>query len=193
MFTNEIKNYYEKEIEVIKNLDYSKINDTMNLIFNCFDNNNNIYICGNGGSALSASHFASDFNKGVNEFCNKKFNFVCLNDNIGVVMAIANDINYDEVFSYQLKGKITKDDILIVLSGSGNSTNVVKACEYAKKVGAKVIGLTGYNGGKVSKLVDINNHVNIDDMQIVEDIHLTINHVMMRLFCAFFKDRKGNN
>ena len=142
---------------------------------------------------MSASHFASDFNKGVNEFCNKKFNFVCLNDNIGVVMAIANDINYDEVFSYQLKGKITKDDILIVLSGSGNSTNVVKACEYAKKVGAKVIGLTGYNGGKVSKLVDINNHVNIDDMQIVEDIHLTINHVMMRLFCAFFKDRKGNN
>ena len=126
-----------------------------------------------------------------NEYSDKKFNFVCLNDNIGTMMAIANDISYDDIFVNQMKGKVKKGDVLIVISGSGNSKNVVKACEYAKKMGITTIGLSGFNGGKVSKLVDISCIVNVFDMQIVEDIHLTIDHVMMRLFCNYFKNRRG--
>ncbi len=191
MFTKEIENYYKKEIEVIKRVDYSKINDIMNIIYQACENNHDIYVCGNGGSALTASHFACDFNKGVNEFADKKFNFVCLNDNIGTMLAVANDISYDDIFVYQIRGKIKRGDVLLVISGSGNSKNVVKACEYAKKIGVTTIGLTGFNGGKVSKIVDINCLVNVFDMQIVEDVHLSIDHVMYRMFCNYFKGRKG--
>ena len=181
-FKNAIKEYYEREMKIIENLNYDDINDAMNAIHQTYQNGGNIYICGNGGSASTASHFQNDFNKGISEYVDNKFRFVCLNDNVATLMAIANDIGYEEVFRFQIKNKITKNDLFIGISGSGNSKNVLNAAEYAKEQGAKVIGITGYTGGKLKNIADYRMHADIMDMQIAEDIHMTFDHMMMKIF-----------
>ena len=182
-FTNDVKDYISKEIQVLKSLDINTINILMNAILDAYEKSANIYIFGNGGSASTASHFQNDFNKGISEHLEKKFNFVCLNDNIPTVLAIANDLGYENVFSFQLENKLKKDDLVIAISGSGNSANVLKAIEYAKSEGIKTIGITGYDGGKLAKMADISFNVKIDDMQITEDVHLILDHLMMSVFC----------
>lgn len=181
-FKSAIKEYYEREIKIINNLNLEEINDAMNLIYKTYKNDGTIYICGNGGSASTASHFQNDFNKGISEYVEKKFRFQCINDNVSTMLAISNDIGYEEVFRFQLKNKITPNDIFIGISGSGNSKNVLNAAEYAKKVGAKVIGITGYSGGKLKEISDCKMHVDIMDMQITEDLHMTFDHMMMKIF-----------
>ena len=107
---------------------------------------------------------------------------MCLNDNIATVMAIANDISYDAVFEFQLLGKVMKDDVVIGISGSGNSPNVLKAIESAKAVGATTVGLTGFDGGKLKQIVDLSLHVPVMSMQVTEDIHMMFDHLMMSAF-----------
>jgi D-sedoheptulose 7-phosphate isomerase len=138
-----------------------------------------IYICGNGGSASTASHFVCDFNKGISINKDKKYNFVCLNDNVPSLMAIANDCGYEYIFIKQIENKIKPSDVFFCISGSGNSKNIILAAEYAKSVGSIVIGATGYDGGELYKLSDYHLHVPINNMQITEDIHMVFNHVMM--------------
>ena len=150
-YSKAIKEYIDLEISVLQKLDIQEINALMNAIETTRQANGTIYIMGNGGSAATASHFVNDFNKGISEYIEQKFRFVCLNDNVATVMAIANDIGYDAVFEFQLRGKVTKDDLVIGISGSGNSPNVLNAIEAAKKVKAKTAGLTGYDGGKLRK------------------------------------------
>lgn len=181
-FKKAIKEYYDREIEIIQHLNLEKINEAMNVIYDTYQNEGIIYICGNGGSASTASHFQNDFNKGISEYIDKKFKFQCLNDNVATLLAIANDIGYEEVFRFQLLNKITEKDILIGISGSGNSKNIINAVEYAKQQGAKVIGITGYEGGKLIELADYQMHANIKDMQITEDLHMTFDHMIMKLF-----------
>ncbi len=181
-FKNAIKEYYEREIRVINNLNLDEINEAMNAIYETYKNQGTIYICGNGGSASTASHFQNDFNKGISEYVDNKFRFYCLNDNVATLMAIANDIGYEEVFRFQITNKITDKDLFIGISGSGNSKNVLNAAEYAKEKGAKVIGITGYKGGKLKELADYKMHVDECDMQIDEDIHMTFDHMMMKIF-----------
>lgn len=189
-FTKAIKEYYEREIKVINNLNFNEINQAMNAIYEAYQNEGTIYICGNGGSAATASHFQNDFNKGISEYVDKKFRFYCLNDNYPTIMAIANDIGYEEVFRFQLKNKINSNDLFIGISGSGNSANVVNAAEYAKEKGAKVIGITGYKGGKLRDLADYKMHVDECDMQIDEDIHMTFDHMMMKIFYNYLINNK---
>jgi len=182
MYQTEIKAYIDKEIEVLRSLDVNSINTVMTTILEAYDAGANIYIFGNGGSAATASHFQNDFNKGLSEHLEKKFNFVCLNDNVPTVLAIANDIGYEHVFEFQLNGKLKKDDLVIAISGSGNSPNVLKAIEYAKSQGIKTVGITGYDGGKLAQMVDVSFNVPIHDMQITEDIHMVLDHLMMSVF-----------
>lgn len=189
-FKPAIKEYYEREIKVINSLDLAEINQAMNAIYEAYDKGGTIYVCGNGGSAATASHMQNDFNKGISEFTEKKFNFYCLNDNVATLMAIANDISYEEIFRFQLNNKIKKNDLLIGISGSGNSKNVLNAVEYAKSQGAKVIGITGYTGGKLKKIADYNMHVDENDMQIAEDIHMTFDHMMMKIFYNLLVNNK---
>ena len=181
-FKKAIKEYYDREIEIIKNLNIDEINDAMNVIYDTYEKDGTIYICGNGGSASTASHFQNDFNKGISEYVDRKFRFQCLNDNVATIMAIANDISYEEIFRFQLKNKVSSNDLFIGISGSGNSKNVLNAAEYAKECGIPVIGITGYNGGKLSQLADYHMHVDILDMQVVEDVHMTFDHMMMKIF-----------
>ena len=194
-FKNAIKEYYEREINVINNLNLDEINGAMNAIYETYQNNGTIYVCGNGGSASTASHMQNDFNKGISEYIDKKFKFYCLNDNIATVMAIANDISYDEIFRFQLINKLNKNDLFIGISGSGNSKNVLNAAIYAQEQGVKVLGITGYNGGKLKEIADYKMHVNEDDMQIDEDIHMTFDHMMMKIFYNLLvkNDLTGNN
>lgn len=190
-----IKEYYDRLIKVIDSLDHDEMNTSMNVILDTYKNKGTIYICGNGGSAATASHFQNDFNKGISEYVDNKFNFYCLNDNVATMMAIANDIGYEEVFRFQLVNKISKNDLLMAISGSGNSKNILNAVDYAKSQGVKVVGLTGYNGGKLKELSDYHMHVDENDMQIVEDVHMTFDHMMMKIFYNYLvhNQNTGNN
>ena len=178
-YSKDIRTYLDEEKEVLSSLDEKEISDVMNVLEQTRLSGNRVFICGNGGSAATASHFTCDFNKGVSYSQTVKYNFECLNDNVPMMMAIANDISYDDIFSEPLKNKMHKEDVLVAISGSGNSKNVVKAIEYAKSIGATTIGLAGYDGGQVKKLTDYCIHVKINNMQIVEDVHMVMDHVMM--------------
>ena len=181
-FTEMINDYLKKEVEIIQSLDTNSINNAVNLLLDVFEAENNIYIFGNGGSSATASHYANDFNKGISEYTDKKFRFICLNDNVPTVMAIANDIGFEEVFRFQIKGRILPGDVVIGISGSGNSMNVINAVEYAKEKGNRIIGITGFDGGKLIKLCDVSLHVPVNSMQITEDIHMIFDHLIMSIF-----------
>ena len=112
----------------------------------------------------------------------KKFRFICLNDNVPTVMAIANDIGFEEVFRFQLRGKLHPGDVVIAISGSGNSANVLNAVDYAHEAGCKVIGLTGFHGGKLMEKCDVSLHAPVQSMQVTEDIHMIFDHLMMSVF-----------
>lgn len=178
-YCKNIKAYIDKEIEVLNILDINAINLAISEIVAAFEREGNIYIFGNGGSASTASHFANDFNKGISEYTKKKFRFICLNDNVPTVMAVANDIGYEEIFRFQLLGKLHQEDLVIGISGSGNSKNVVNAMEYSKQEGVRTLGITGYDGGKVKSIVDVSLHVPVNNMQITEDIHMVFDHMIM--------------
>ena len=137
-----------------------------------------VYICGNGGSASTASHMASDLNKGANRKDSPRFRAMALTDNIPAMLAWANDASYDDIFVEQLKNHLEKSDVVIGISGSGNSPNVLKALHYANDVGAVTIGMTGFDGGKMAQLAKICYTVPNSCMQQVEDIHLLIEHMI---------------
>jgi len=181
-YKNQIKDYIALEIETLKKLDIDAIDAAMQLIMEAYSNKKKIYIFGNGGSSATASHFQNDFNKGISEYVDIKFNFTCLNDNIPTLMAIANDIGFDEVFRFQLKNKLEEGDLVMAISGSGNSPNVIHAVEYAKAQGNKIIGLTGYGGGKLKELSDVSLHADVMSMQVTEDLHMFFDHLMMSIF-----------
>ena len=175
----EVRRYLDKEREVFSALDEREISKVMELLENARLSGKKIFVCGNGGSAATASHFACDFNKGISMAHEIKYNFECLSDNVPTMMAIANDISYDEIFTEPLKNRISKGDVLIAISGSGNSENVVRAVKYANESGAATVGIVGYDGGRIKKMVQKCIHVNINNMQIVEDVHMVMDHVMM--------------
>ena len=178
-YTDSIKTYMAREIDIINKLSVEEINEVMNVLEDARKTEKRIFICGNGGSAATASHFCCDFNKGVSESQSEKYNFECLSDNVPTMMAVANDIGYEEVFRFPLRNKMKAGDILIGISGSGNSKNVLNAFEYAKEIGGTVIAIVGYDGGKMKKMADHSIHVNINDMQISEDVHMILDHMMM--------------
>ncbi len=174
-----IEDYLHREAEVLKKLDVDAIDKAVTLLEKTRKKQAFIYIFGNGGSASTASHFLCDFNRGVSEKTKMKYRFCCLNDNTAALLAIANDFGYEYVFVKQLEHRLCKNDVVVAISGSGNSENVIHAVQYAKKCGNKVIGLTGYDGGRLKRMSDISLHVPVDDMQIAEDIHLVFDHLMM--------------
>lgn len=181
----EITSYIAAEIDVLKNLNQEQIEKAFAVLYTAIRAGKTIYCFGNGGSASTASHFKNDFDKIIGSKLDKKFQFICLNDNIATVMAIANDISYGDIFSFQLEGRLKPGDIIMAISGSGNSANIINAVEYAKKCGNTVIGLTGFDGGKLRLLADVNLHAPIHNMQITEDIHLMFNHLLVSTLLKF--------
>lgn len=180
-----IKEYISKEIATLSKLDVTELAVAIDVLMYAIKNNKTIYCFGNGGSASTASHFQNDFMKMLNTKSNYKFNFVCLNDNVATIMAIANDISYDEIFRFQLTDRLQPGDVVIAISGSGNSINVIKAVQYAKSQGNDIIALTGFNGGTLGILADVHLNAPVDSMQITEDIHLMFNHLLVSTLLNF--------
>lgn len=175
----QLEKYKQQEIETYQKLDLESVNTVLNILEQARFDGKKIFICGNGGSAATASHFCCDFNKGVNDSKTDKYDFECLSDNIPTMMAIANDIGYEEVFRFQLINKMEPGDILIGISGSGNSENIINAIKYANEIGGITIAIVGYDGGVIKEIAQYNIHVKINNMQIVEDIHMILDHMMM--------------
>lgn len=176
-----IENYFSRLKNTIDKISRDEIESFINTIITARDNENTIFIMGNGGSASTASHFVCDYNKGVSYGQEKRIKFICLNDNIATMMAYANDVSYDDIFVEQLKNFLKPNDVVIGISGSGNSKNVIKAIEYANKNKSITVGLTGYNGGKLKKSAKVSVNANIDDMQISEDMHMILCHMVMQI------------
>lgn len=185
----QIEAYLELEKKILDALPKEDINEVMNVLENARLSGKRIYTCGNGGSASTASHMKNDFNKGISYNLDVKYDMECLNDSIPMMMAVANDFSYDEIFVVPLKNKIKPGDVLIGISGSGNSENVVRAFTYANEMGAHTIAFTGYDGGKLKKMAEYNIHVPVDNMQITEDIHLVLNHMMMYILCELLNGK----
>ena len=182
-YLDDIEWYLNEERRVVDSLDKESINAAMNALVDAARRGANIYVMGNGGSSATASHFVCDFAKGVYLGTGLPFRMQCLSDNTPMMTAISNDIGYENVFEFQLKDKVQEGDLILAISGSGNSENVIRAVEYAKSCGADIIGMTGYSGGKLMQLSDYKMHVPVDNMQIVEDIHMMFDHLIMYTFC----------
>lgn len=184
-YIDEITVYFEKEKAVLDLISKEDLNNLMNLLMDAREDGKHIFIMGNGGSAATASHYVCDFNKGISLGKDKMFKFICLNDNVPTMMAYANDMSYADVFIGPLKNFMQAGDIVIGISGSGNSENVVRALQYANENGGVSVGITGYSGGKVKQLSKYNVHVPVDDMQITEDLHMVLDHCMMKILCEY--------
>ena len=179
-----IQNYLEAHLQLASKLDISSFQAGVDLIKDKFLVGKKIITCGNGGSASTASHYITDWNKMVNLATNKKFRGISLCDNVGLITAFGNDIDYDEVFSGQLRAIIDDGDLLIAISGSGNSPNVLKAVEYANSSGADTLAIVGYDGGKLLEMSKYSVLVPSFDMQLCEDVHLMFGHMVMKTLCG---------
>ena len=155
-----------------------KAGEIVSVLTEARHNGKKIYVMGNGGSASTASHMASDLNKGANRTDAPRFRAIALTDNIPLMMAWANDSSYDDVFIEQLRNHLEKGDVVIGISGSGNSPNVLKAIGYANSSGATTIGLSGFDGGELAKMAKISYTVPSHCMQQVEDVHLILEHML---------------
>lgn len=184
-----IDNYFDLLKQSVDGLDRNAIISFVDLLLEARKNGNNIYIMGNGGSASTASHFTCDFNKGLSYKKDVRFKMICLNDNIATMLAYSNDLGYENVFVEQLKNFLKKNDVVIGISGSGNSKNILNAIEYANDLGAKTVGLTGFDGGKLKDIVDISIHADINNMQVAEDVHMTICHMLYSIMSPILKNK----
>lgn len=178
---NQIENYIVKLTKTLKDLHVKDIEQCSRVLLDAYENKKNIFICGNGGSASTASHFACDINKGVSYGLDKRFKIIPLTDNLATISAYSNDVNYDFIFLEQIKNFYNPGDVLIGISGSGNSMNVLKAIEFVNENEGVTIGWTGFKGGKLKEVSQFSINANIDDMQISEDIHMTLVHLMMKV------------
>ena len=150
-------------------------------LFEAFERGATVFLAGNGGSAANASHFGQDLAKGTlaSMDAKRRFRVVPLTDNIGFITALANDEGYDSIFEQQLRNLGQRGDVLVAISGSGNSPNVLRAVEYARSIGIKTIGVTGFDGGKLRKLADESVHIPVDDMGMTEALHSVVFHLVM--------------
>jgi D-sedoheptulose 7-phosphate isomerase len=139
-----------------------------------------VFIMGNGGSASTATHFVCDLAKNTRRDGWPHYKVIGLSDNMAIFSAYANDEGYENVFSQQLANLVMPDDLVIAISASGNSGNVLNAISFAKSQGAITIGFTGFDGGRLALLVDINLHVNSNIIEHVEDIHLMLEHMIVK-------------
>lgn len=179
---------YKSYIELLKTtldeLDTNQIEKAIQAFLQVHQAQGTIYIFGNGGSGASASHATGDFLKGASYGLDKRFKVICLNDNIPALMAIANDISWDAIFVEQLKNFLQPNDLVIGISGSGNSKNVVTAMEYAKEKSIQTIAFCGFRGGKIKDLADIYIHSKAIDMEIAEDVHMIVFNIIKKEMIA---------
>ena len=165
---------------VLADVDWSPVFEFANMLKKLRENDGRVFLCGNGGSAANAVHLANDLVYAVAKKTGGGIDAVALSANPAVITCLGNDVGYGEIFSEQLAVSGKKDDILIVLSGSGNSQNVVSAIETAHVRKMKTVAVLGFDGGKCKQIVSLPIHFAIDDMQIAEDLQLVVGHMVMK-------------
>jgi D-sedoheptulose 7-phosphate isomerase len=170
--------YRDESLIQWQNLDIAGISKLAKKIIEAEKKNRNIFVMGNGGSAATASHWATDFSKTARVSGRPFLKCQSLSENMAYLTAIANDVSFDDSFSLQLESILTPNDIVILISGSGNSKNLIKACLYTKKRKAFVIGLLGFNGGRLKNIVDLPILVPSEQYGVIEDMHMAIGHIV---------------
>ena len=174
-----ISGYFDYLSEIFKKINVDDLDNFIKLILDARETGNTVYFIGNGGSAATASHFANDLAIGTR--CpDKPFKVMSLTDNNAVMTAISNDFGYEYLFVKQLETCLNKNDVLVSISASGNSPNLLKAVEYAKTKNAKTVGITGFDGGELKRISEFNVHVPSDKGEYgpVEDLHMIFDHII---------------
>jgi D-sedoheptulose 7-phosphate isomerase len=172
------KNYLLAVQEVLARLDHAIVDHMVDVIWRGYEQGRTLFLFGNGGSAALASHFACDIGKGTIAGKRKRLKTVALTDNVALITAWANDKAYDAIFAEQLESLAEKGDIALAISGSGNSPNVIRGLEAARRIGAETLVLTGFEGGGAKALADLCLVVPSDSMQLIEDAHLCATHAI---------------
>jgi D-sedoheptulose 7-phosphate isomerase len=165
-------------LRAIDAIDISKVNEAIDWFREARDTGRHIFVCGNGGSASTASHFACDIVKGCSFNRSSRFRIMALTDQLPTITAYANDVGYDVIFVEQLKNFAQANDLFMAISGSGNSPNVVLAMEYANSIHCRTIALTGRDGGKLGPLAQLNIQIPVAHMGRIEDAHMNICHMI---------------
>lgn len=179
-------NHYLKRLEeVIRRIDTERMDKAVSLIYEAWQSNHQIIVFGNGGSALTAQHYVTDWNKSIYHAVQKPFLGRCLVENIGLITAYSNDISFNDIFIEQLRPLLKPMDLVIGISGSGNSENVLRAIRYANENEGITLGICGYDGGKLKNLAQHYFCSNVNDTQLSEDIHLSFGHIVMQKLCSY--------
>lgn len=175
-----MKGYAQRLQAVLESADWEGVLALAQELRRCWKGRHRVFLCGNGGSAGNAMHLANDFLYGISRTLGSGLDVIALPANSSVLTCLANDVGYDQIFSYQLAVQARPGDVLIALSGSGNSPNILKALEQAKKMDVRTYAILGYSGGKAKALADVAIHFAVDDMQISEDLQLVVGHMVMQ-------------
>jgi D-sedoheptulose 7-phosphate isomerase len=179
-----LERYKAELLRAIDSIDLESVGAAVETLAKARDERRRIFVCGNGGSASTASHFATDLVKGASFGRSERFRIMALTDSLSTLTAYSNDVSYECVFVEQLKNFAESGDVLIAISGSGNSPNVLRAVEYANSIGCKTIALSGRDGGELGRLAQLNVHVNHPHMGRIEDAHV----IVMHMICYHFMD-----
>jgi D-sedoheptulose 7-phosphate isomerase len=174
------KDYAHRLQSVLESSDWTGVLRLAEELRDCWATGRWVFLCGNGGSAGNAIHLANDFLYGVSKTFGSGLKVSALPANSSVLTCLANDMGYDAIFSMQIAVQASRGDVLIALSGSGNSPNILKALEQAKVMGMKTFAILGYSGGKAKSMADVPIHFAVDDMQISEDMQLVVGHMVMQ-------------
>lgn len=188
------KQYFDTYHDLLPYLPYDVMDEVVDELLRAYNEQKTVFVFGNGGSAALASHFACDLGKGtvVSNNGKKRFRVLALTDNLPLLTAWANDFSYDEVFAQQLQTFVIPGDIAFAISGSGNSPNVLRALEVAKSAGALTIGLAGFHGGKMKPLCEKCIVLPFDNMQLIEDFHLSVCHSLFLSLCSAIRGSRAS-
>jgi D-sedoheptulose 7-phosphate isomerase len=181
------REYKSKLLQALETVDLEEVGQAIEVLRQARDGNKHIFVCGNGGSASTASHFVCDMVKGASFERDSRFRIMALTDSMATITAYSNDVGYDCIFAEQLKNFAQAGDVFMAISGSGNSPNVVKAMEYARSAGCETIALTGRDGGKLGALAKVQIRVTEPHMGRIEDGHLIVCHML----CYYFMEGWG--
>jgi D-sedoheptulose 7-phosphate isomerase len=178
------KSYFEKLSKLLAAVDALQIDSAIGVIAKAWQDGRQIITLGNGGSSMTALHMINDWNKSIFMSTKKPFRGRSLVDNMGLVMSYGNDVSFQDIFIEQLKNLLQPQDLVIAISGSGNSENVIRAVDYANENGAVTLGLCGYSGGKLKNKAKHVVWANVNDMQLCEDVHAIFGHIVMQRLCG---------
>lgn len=173
--------YVQALQDTLQQLDLEKVELLATLFLQAREDGRRIFTFGNGGSGATASHAAGDFIKGASYGLDKRFRMICLNDNMPSMMAVANDVGYDDIFIEPLKNFYEPGDVVIGISGSGNSENVVRAMKFARSHGARTVAMCGFKGGSISEIAELVIHAKVMDMEVTEDAHMAVFNMVKKI------------